>query len=153
MLSIHGETMTETLRRMKGINYWGLITGMTPAEVYLLAAICDENVEGRKVSDLYDTCDMQPTAVSRLMNSLEEKGMIVRNTRKGNRRITDVEATDLGRKTNEENRNTMHAYWEQVLADVPKSDVETMLQVLNEIMDSMENVLAERLCGRERDIH
>lgn len=142
--------MTETMRRMRGIHYWDLISGMTPGEVYLLRAICDESSERKKVSDLCSVCDMQPTAVSRLMNSLEEKGMIVRNIRKDNRRITDVTATERGKKANEENRAILHTYWDQVLADVPQADVDMMLHVLNEIMDSMENVLAAKLSDREK---
>ena len=89
------KSIMETLRRMKYINYWSLIPGMTPAEISLLAAVCDGSAERKKVSDLYGVCAMQPTAVSRLMNSLEEKGLIERNVRKGNRRITGVLAADL----------------------------------------------------------
>ncbi len=141
---LYEKKITETMRRMKNIHYLSLIPDLTPAEIYLLGAICEENKCKKKVSDLYHACDMQPTAVSRLMNSLEEKGLIIRNTRKDNRRITDVDATELGRETNNKNREIIHSYWEQVLENVPKENIETMLNVFNEIMDSMENVLLEK---------
>ena len=64
MMSIHGGKMSEIMSRMKNINYWSLIPGMTPGEICLLAAICEEDGKERKVSDLYEVCDMQPTAVS-----------------------------------------------------------------------------------------
>ena len=152
MSNMH-DTMAEALHRMKSIHYWSLISGMTPAEIYLLAAICDEGREAKKVSDLCEVCDMQPTAVSRLMNSLEEKGLILRSARKGDRRVTEVEATSAGRESNEHNRAVLHDYWDQVLADVPAADVETMLRVLNEIMSSMEHVLTAKMCEREKGNH
>lgn len=145
------KSIMETFRRMKYINCRSLLPGMTPAEISLLAAVCDGSAERKKVSDLYDLCAMQPTAVSRLMNSLEEKGLIERNVRKGNRRITDVLATDLGRKTDEKNRGILRSYWAQVLADVPEEDVQKMLGIMNAIMDSMETVLAAQSKNAERD--
>ncbi len=153
MIHKQSTDIMDTLRRIKNINFWCLIPGMTPAEVYLLSAICDEHGEKKKVSDLYEACDMQPTAVSRLMNTLEEKGLIVRNTRKDNRRIIDVDATALGKKANQENRDIIQAYWAQVLGNIPEEDVEAMLRVLNEVKASMENVLAEQLRGRKEDHH
>lgn len=153
MTDPHGLTMTELLHRMRSINYWSLISGMTPAEVTLLAAICDENGENRKISDLCNICGMQPTAVSRLMNSLEEKELIIRNTRKGNRRITDVEPTEAGQNINARNQAILHDYWNQVLANVPQEDVNTMLHVMNEIMDSMEQILAAKTNNKEMETH
>lgn len=153
MIYEQSKAIMETLRKMKNINYWCLIPGMTPAEVCLLGAICDEHGVKKKVSDLYEACDMQPTAVSRLMNTLEEKGMIVRNARKDNRRVIDVDATALGEKTNKENRDIMQAYWEQVLGNIPGEDVEAMLRVLNEVKASMENVLTEKLSSRKKENH
>lgn len=153
MIHKQSTDIMDTLRRIKNINFWCLIPDMTPAEVYLLGAICDEHGVKKKVSDLYEACDMQPTAVSRLMNTLEEKGLIVRNTRKDNRRIIDVDATALGKKTNQENRDIIQAYWAQVLGNIPEEDVEAMLRVLNEVKASMENVLAEQLRSRKEDHH
>ena len=180
MLDEQARALAETLRKMRGIHYLSLIPGMTPAEIWLLSAICEESKESkdskdskgnkdrkdnkdnkdrkdskekRKVSDLCETCGMQPTAVSRLLNSLEKKGLIVREVRKDNRRVTDVEATEEGRKTNEENRREMCAYWEQVLCDVPEGDLDLMLHVLTEIQESMERVLKAKLTEKEISKH
>lgn len=150
--SMH-DTIAEAMRRMKSVRYWDLIPNMTPAEVYLLAAICNENRISKKVSDLCDSCDMQPTAVSRLMNGLEDKGLIVRTVGKEDRRVTEVEATALGYQTDNDNREILQDYWSRVLKNVPQDDVDTMLSIMNEIVDSMERVLTEKIYDRKRESH
>ena len=140
----HERAVAEALQRMKAINYLSLITDMTPGEVRLLAAICRCDEGSLKVSDLYEACNMHPTAVSRLMNSLEKKDLIIRNTRTDNRRITDVVPTEQGRFISARNRKILRAYWQEVLEGIPDEDIETMLRIQNEIMESMEKVLEAR---------
>ena len=140
----HERAVAGALQRIKNINYLSLITDMTPGEIRLLAAICRCEEGSMKVSDLYETCNMHPTAVSRLMNSLEKKDLIIRNTRTGNRRITDVVPTEQGRFISARNRKILRAYWQEVLEGIPDEDIETMLRIQNEIMESMEKVLDAR---------
>ena len=118
---------------------------MTPAEIQLLAAICGGDEDKQKISDLYDVCGLQPATVSRLMNNLEDRGLIVRNTRKGNRRVTDVSATEQGKVINGRNIKIIHSFWNDVLRKIPSNDIDAMLRIQNEMMDCMECVLAEKI--------
>ena len=144
-----GKCLADALHRMKGIDYWRLIPDMTPAEIQVLAAVCGGCEGEQKISDLYEVCGMLPAAVSRLMNILEEKELIVRNTRKGNRRVTDVFATDRGKQVNARNLSILHGYWKEVLENVASEDVDTMLRIQQEMMDSMEAVLARKMQALE----
>ena len=140
-----GKGLADAMHRMKSIDFWNLIGDMTPAEIQLLAAICDEDENNHKVSDLYDACGLQPATVSRLMNGLEERGLIVRSIRKDNRRMTDVVATKQGKELNSRNIEILHSYWEKVLNRMPAKDIDTMLRIYNEMMDGMEQVLSEEM--------
>ena len=149
----HVRALTDAFHRIKNLNFWGLIPDMTPTEARLLLAICRSDEGGQKISDLYDTCGMHPTAVSRLMNSLEEKNLITRNTRKGNRRVTDVCATEAGKQKNDRNRLILRSYWMEVLDGIPEEDIDTMLRIHNEITDCMEKILARKMHDREEEPH
>lgn len=144
-----GKRLTEALHRMKAIDYWSLTPDMTPAEIQVLAAVCGGCEGEQKISDLYAACGMLPASVSRLLNSLEEKELIVRNTRKGNRRVTDVFATEKGKAVNTNNLDILHGYWKEVLGCLSPDDIDVMLRIQKEMLDSMEAVLAEKKQERE----
>ena len=146
----HERAVSGALQRWKNINYLNLISDMTPGEIRLLAAICQCDEGSLKVSDLYEACNMHPTAVSRLMNSLEKRALIIRSTRTDNRRITDVAPTEQGRLISARNRAILRDFWQEVLDGIPEEDIETMLRIQKEIMESMEKVLEARACsGKE----
>ena len=144
-LEEQGRGLAEAMHRMKSIDFWRLISDMTPAQIQLLAAICGGDDEKQKISDLYDVCGLQPATVSRLMNDLEDRELIVRNTRKGNRRVTDVSATEQGKIINGRNLEIIHSFWKDVLGNIHSDDIDTMLRVQNEMMDCMEQILAKRM--------
>lgn len=139
-----------SMHRMKRINCFDMISGMTKSEVILLKEIIAGEDGTRTVSDLQCCVKMHPTAVSRLLNSLEEKGYIERTSRKGNRRVTDVKATALGKEVDAKNKNMLHEYWNDVFAAIPDEDLDNMLRIWGNIMDSMERVFDEKKCdGKE----
>lgn len=138
-----------SMHRMKRINCFDMITDMTKSEVIILKEICAYGEAKIMVSDLQALVRMHPTAVSRLLNSLEEKGYIERTSRKGNRRVTDVEATALGKQIDERNMEILHSYWKDVFENISNEDMENMLRIWTNVMDSMENVLAKKLTDRK----
>ncbi len=145
------ESITRIMNRMKNVHFWEIIPDMTQSEAWLLLAICEQETTNGKVSDLCDQVQMHPAAISRVMNSLEERGLIERSARKGNRRITDVHATEEGKRINMRNEGFMHRYWEEVFGRMPETDVDNLLRVLDKVVVNMENVLAESLKAGEED--
>ena len=144
------KAMSDTMHRLKAVSGINLFPDMTPGEARVLSAICGDALGERKISDLYEACEMHPTAVSRLMNSLEEKELILRNPRKGNRRVTDVCATEHGKRINERNMQILQDFWQEVLQRVPVEEFDTMLGILNEILDSVDQVRDRTLSDRKK---
>lgn len=138
-----------SMHRMKRINCFDMIPDMTKSEAIMLKEICAHGEDKIMVSDLQALVRMHPTAVSRLLNSLEEKGYIERTSRKGNRRVTDVEATALGKQIDDRNMEILHSYWKDVFENIPCEDMKNMIRIWTNVMDSMEKVLDEKLADRK----
>ena len=143
--------MYEGMHRMRNIRLCDLITDLTAAEFRLLYTIVEHADETRKISELAEMAGMQPAAVSRLMNSLEEKGLIERRSRTGNRRVTDVYPTQRGRESSDRGKQTIHDYWTEVFESIPTGDADRLVEILDEITDSMERVLERRVEQQKED--
>ncbi len=130
--------------KMKGIRYWELISDMSAAEMVIIHTLYEANVCSMQVGELTELLSMHPTSVSRLLNSLEEKGYIERSLHKGNRRITDVSLTDKGMEKASDNKRILNDYWETVLSGLERTDLKDLLRVSEELVDRMEAVYLER---------
>lgn len=49
-----------------------------------------------KLKDIATKCDVEPATVSKILNSLEEKGMLIRQINPRNKRAYQLRLTDLG---------------------------------------------------------
>ena len=79
------------------------------------------------------------------LQSLTEKGLIERRSRTGNRRVTDVYPTQRGRESSAQGKQTIHDYWTEVFESIPTEDADRLVEILDEITDSMERVLERRV--------
>lgn len=141
--------LVESMHRMKNVHYWDIVPDLTKSEIFLISAISMNEASGKKVSDLCEGICMHPTAISRLLNGLEKKGLIERTSRKGNRRVTDVEATELGKAVAEKIKLDLHDYWTEVFKNIPAEDVDNMFRILGDVLDSMEKVLKNKMMERD----
>ncbi len=130
--------------KMKGIKYWELIGDMSAGEMVFLNTLSGAGKDSMQVGELTEKLAMHPTAVSRLMNSLEKKGYIERTLHKGNRRITDVSMTQQGKEKQNENTRIMNNYWETVLSEMGGEDLRALLRVSEELIDRMEEIYQEQ---------
>lgn len=139
-------SMMQAMQRMKAIHFWEVCTQMPKGEAILIHTIChhENGKEPMAVSELTEQTRMHAAAVSRLMRSLEEKGLIVRSIDPKNHRNILVQATEDGSRLNQENTNRIHRYWLTVLGRIPKEDQEIMLRIWSEVMDNMEAVLEQQ---------
>ena len=142
-------TFMNSMHRMRRINCFDMIPDMTKSEAIMLKVLCACGQDEIMVSDLQALVMMHPTAVSRLLNSLEEKGFVERTSRKGNRRVTDVHVTALGKQIENRNMKILHSYWKDVFHTISNEDMEHMLRIWTNVMDSMERVLSEKLKDRK----
>ena len=142
------QALAKMMNKMKGIRYWELIGDMSGAELVILHALGGADDGCMQVGELTGALSMNPTSVSRLMNSLEKKGYIERSLHEGNRRITDVSLTEAGRKKVEENNDILNGYWLAVLSGMERENLKNLLTVSEELVDRMEEVYQEKKGGR-----
>jgi DNA-binding MarR family transcriptional regulator len=75
--------------------------GIKPSEAMILFAVNDRSAqypEGIRVSDLSGIMHVKPPSVTSIINSLEEKGLIIRKSDPGDRRITRIVISEEGDK-------------------------------------------------------
>lgn len=148
--------MMKAMHRMRAIRFWDVSPEVSRGEAILLNSICVgkmgcQHMSGCDVcemekikvpvSELVKITGMHSAAVSRLMNGMEKKGLILRSFDPDNHRNIIVSATEKGIEINKFIRDGIHKYWQQVFDMTPKEDIDTMLRILDEIMDNMEIVI------------
>lgn len=85
------------------------------------------------VSELAEKIHVKPSAVSRTLKNLEEQGLIERTVNKSDRRNTDIEISDAGRKRQQEMKVTMEEFVDAVLKRIREEDLRKLVEYLNEV--------------------
>ncbi len=115
-------------------------------EFTLLKAIKDNGEEDKGFSitpsDLSNSLKSSKPATSRMLNLVEDKGFIVRTSKKNDRRIVYIQLTELGLKVLDEEVERFKILIEKVINKMGKEDMDNFLytskklcEVLIETMD------------------
>lgn len=106
----------------------------------LLHHICmaEEEDNSIPVSALSECTHMHPAGISRLMRSMEDNGLIIRNVDPKDRRNMRVKATAKGQDIDREIGEIIHSFWEDVFSRIPDEDITTLTRIMNQVADSME---------------
>ena len=135
------DTLHEAMFRMGRLNLANVIPDMCQLDGIILKTIAccvRKNAEaehGVNVSAIVNKLQIAPPAVSRAMNSLEEKGLITRSVNKSDRRNTLVTLTDLGWEKQEDNEQRIDEFMGKIFARVGEEKVETIITYINEIYE------------------
>lgn len=70
--------------------------GLAPGQPKVLMYLADH--EGCMQKDVAEHCDIEPATASRILDTLEKNGFIVRRTMAGNRRAGSLSITEQGRE-------------------------------------------------------
>lgn len=87
------------------------------------------------VSELAGKMHVKPSAVSRTLKSLEERGLITRMVNQSNRRNTFVEISEEGRKKQQEMKAAIEDVVESVLKRIEEDDLRKLIAYLNEVSE------------------
>ncbi|MDL2323576.1 MarR family winged helix-turn-helix transcriptional regulator [Ruminococcaceae bacterium OttesenSCG-928-A16] len=87
--------------------------GLSPGQPKILYYLAGHNNSMQK--DIAIHCDIEPATVSRILNNMEEKGLIERTAAKGNRRAAAICITAKGRAAN--------ARWEEICSEVEQTEL------------------------------
>jgi len=85
-------------------------------------------------------------ATTRLIDGLEQKGLLERDRSSADRRVVRLRLTKSGEAKYIEKVPIMVAQWNEVLAGFDQSEADTLMYLLSKMLDSM-----ERVTGFEND--
>lgn len=78
-------------------------------------------------------------AMTRLVDQLEERGLVVRIRDEADRRVSNLELTDAGRAVLEDKTDTIIDVWNDILRDVEPSETAQMIATLTKLLDRLES--------------
>jgi MarR family transcriptional regulator, organic hydroperoxide resistance regulator len=108
--------------------------GLAPSHAYLLLAVLDE--PGIQPGALAGQLQLQPSTITRLMQKLEEKKLIVR-TSEG--KITNVYPTPKGKELQPKMKECLQHFYSQTEALVPSAEGGKLLQGMGRVADKLED--------------
>lgn len=116
-----------------------LPTGFKPRHIHIIDAISrlSNNMDEVRVSDVSHQLNITTPSVTKLINELEEKGIVGKHEHAEDKRVTLVELTKLGKEYEQKYVEQYHAEWAQKLADVSDEDIQTVVCTLNKLAKAM----------------
>lgn len=141
---------TEQFNRLKIAD---MFPEMSKGDCMTLMAIDHYNQEKAEgtltVSELAEKIHAKPSAVSRTLKNLEERGLIERTVNKADRRNTYVTVSEAGHKLRREVETTMGEFAEAVLKRMNEEDLQKLIDYLNELHQVAEEEIALRVKRRK----
>lgn len=107
--------------------------GSTMATGFALLSIDPE--KGTPSTSLGPKMGMEATSLSRILKSMEEKGLIVRRKNPRDGRSVLLYLTPFGKEMREYSKGVVLSFDEAVKSSVPEKDLKTFIKVANTITD------------------
>lgn len=101
----------------------------------LLAALV---ARPRRISELAELLNLDVSTISRQVRTLELAGLARREAVPADRRASLLVATEAGERAAEAQRRARREIFEQLLADSPDEELETMARLLHRLADRLD---------------
>jgi MarR family transcriptional regulator, organic hydroperoxide resistance regulator len=101
-------------------------------------ALLNIDKEGTPSTKLGPKMGMEPTSLTRLLKSMEEMELIVREPGGEDRRIVRVLLTKQGKIMREKSKETVFQFNRFLMERLPKRKLETFLEVINQINELLD---------------
>ncbi len=141
------EMLMQAMHRMKKAQVWPpFFPGVSRGEFFMLHKIehlvknKDTEKPGAKITDLSVAAEMSKPAVSQMLNSLEEKGMIERVMTKNDRRVVYVNLTEQGKTQLEKIAKQMDSLLDEIVKELGQEDTEEFARLLNKLNHILEEI-------------
>jgi DNA-binding MarR family transcriptional regulator len=102
-------------------------------------------------SRIADTCtalardmDHNSGAMTRLIDQLEERGLIVRNRLEGDRRVSKLSITEAGQTLSDTLLASVVEVWNEIVAALDPAETRQLIDTLTKLLDRLETLEAER---------
>ena len=139
------ERLFQSMHQFHKLNIGAMMPGITKQEFIAMSVILDKGEDGKiTISELAAKAKVLPSAVSRTLRGLEEKGYIVRNVNENDRRNTYVELTQKGEETARQSKQIIHDFGVAVMSQVNEQDMEQLIQYMDNIYDIAEKEIEAR---------
>lgn len=133
-MDYHIKTAWHAIARM--YNQQALKFDGTMSIGYALLNISSE--EGTAAMKIGPLMGLEPRSLTRLLKSMEEKGLIYRQVDKNDKRSVRVLLTKEGRKMKEKSRDTVLRFNEAVRDEIPAQKLDVFFEVIQEINEVIE---------------
>ena len=107
--------------------------GSTMATGFALLSIDPEN--GTPSTSLGPNMGMEATSLSRILKTMEEKGLIIRRKNPNDGRSVLIHLTEFGKEMRDYSKRVVLRFDEAVKESVSDKDLQTFIEVANTIMD------------------
>ena len=116
---------------------------LSQATGFVLMHIDDE--AGSPSTSIAPLLGMEVTSMSRLLNSMEDKGLIVRKQDKEDKRMVRIFLTDEGKEKRKIARRVVKQFNELITAELGESVVQSTIQILERVSELAEESKQEIL--------
>lgn len=139
------EELFRSMHQFRKLNVGAMLPGITKQEFITMGVILNKGKDGKiTISELAAKAQVLPSAISRTLRGLEEKGYVVRTINQKDRRNTYVELTAKGEETARQSKQTMHDYGVAVMSQLNEQDMERLIQYMDNIYDIAEKEIETR---------
>ena len=128
-------------------NYFVQTLNISFAEYNCLTQYFD--VDSLAVKDIADRLDITPGGVTRIVTSLEEKGIVERHISKQDRRGIDVILTETGKIMVNKIRSASHTMHAEILKHIDPEHQEFVIKAIEDLIQALDLWIDEHNAGRQ----
>ncbi len=118
-------------------NQQGLKYDLSTSMGFVLLNIDSKN--GTPATKIAPLLGMEPRSLSRMLKSLEEKGLIFRKTDVKDKRFVKIYLTELGKEKKDIAKKTVKRFNQVIKNEIPEEKLQTFFEVLGNIQTIIES--------------
>ena len=139
------EELFRAMNQFRKLKFAEMFPMINRTDFFVMCTIMDKGENGKiTISELASRAKMLPSAISRTLKGLEERGYVERNINKNDRRNTYVELTAEGERLTEEARQIMADFGKSVMSQVDEADMKHLISYLDNIYHIAEKEIEAR---------
>uniref|UniRef100_UPI0040261353 MarR family winged helix-turn-helix transcriptional regulator n=1 Tax=Agathobacter sp. TaxID=2021311 RepID=UPI0040261353 len=139
------EDLFRAMNQFHKLKFSDMMQNMSKADFIVMNVIMNKGKDDKMtISELAAIARMLPSAISRTLRGLEEKGYVERTINKNDRRNTYVELTAEGKKQTSAVQREMRDFGKTVMAKLDEQEMNQLILYLNNIYSIAEKELEAR---------
>lgn len=139
------EDLFRAMNQFHKLKFSDMMQNMSKADFIVMNVIMNKGKDDKMtISELAAIARMLPSAISRTLRGLEEKGYVERTINKNDRRNTYVELTAEGKKQISAVQREMRDFGKTVMAKLDEQEMNQLILYLNNIYSIAEKELEAR---------